>query len=388
MTAVDFTLTGVVAGGDALAREASGRVVFVRGGLPGEQVRATIVEQKKDFARADLLEVVTPSPFRISLPCAHARAGCGGCGWMHSSVAGQRSMKQAIVVDALRRTGGIAEPVVALGPELPSQGFRTSLRMVVTGDRLAFRQARSHQTVIIDECMVAHPLLHEIIAEGRFPKADEVSLRVGVSSGERTALIDPRPVLRGGFLPAGVGTGPRAMVHEVVAGRTFQITASSFFQTRTDGAEALVAAVANAAGSLAGKTFVDAYGGVGLFASTLGADASVTSIEESPSSSLDARVNLADRNATLVCSSVERWQPTAADVVIADPSRKGLGAAAVGVLARCNADRLVLVSCDPVAMARDAKLLAAKGYSLSLATMIDLFPHTPHVEVVARFDKR
>jgi 23S rRNA (uracil1939-C5)-methyltransferase len=388
VTTGDFTLTGVVAGGDAIAREASGRVVFVRGGLPGEQVRAKIVEQKKDFARAELVEVVTASPHRTSLPCAHARSGCGGCGWMHSSVEGQREMKLQIVMDALRRTGGVAEPHVAMGPILPSEGFRTSLRMVVTGDRLAFRKARSHDTVVIDDCLVAHPLLQEIIAEGRFPKADEVSLRVGVSSGERTVLIDPRPIYRDGFLPAGVASGPRAMVHEEVAGRTFQITATSFFQTRTDGAAALVDVVGEAAGPLAGKTFIDAYGGVGLFASALGADASVTSIEESPSSSLDARANLADRDATLVCSSIERWQPTPADVVIADPSRKGLGAAAIDVLARCAAERFVLVSCDPVAMARDTKLLATRGYALASATMVDLFPHTPHVEVVARFDRR
>ena len=388
MTTVDFTLTGVVAGGDAIARETTGRVVFVRGGLPGEQVRAKIVEQKKDFARAEVVEVVTASPHRTSLPCAHARAGCGGCGWMHSSVEGQREMKQQIVLDALRRTGGVAEPVVGMGPTLPSEGFRTSLRMVVTGDRLAFRKARSHDTVVIDDCMVAHPLLQEIVSEGRFPKADEVSLRVGVASGERTVLVDPRPIFRDGFLPPGVASGPKAMVHEEVGGRTFQITSTSFFQTRTDGASALVDAVSEAAGSLAGKSFIDAYGGVGLFASALGADASVISVEESPSSSLDARANLADRDATLVCSSIERWQPLPADVVIADPSRRGLGAAAVDVLSRCNAERLVLVSCDPVSMARDTKLLAVRGYALATATMIDLFPHTPHVEVVARFDRR
>jgi 23S rRNA (uracil1939-C5)-methyltransferase len=388
VTTVDFTLTGVVAGGDAIAREASGRVVFVRGGLPGEQVRAKIVEQKKDFARADLVEVVTASPHRTALPCAHARSGCGGCGWMHSSVDGQREMKLQIVMDALRRTGGVAEPHVEMGPALPSEGFRTSLRMVVAGDRLAFRKARSHDTVVIDDCLVAHPLLQEIIAEGRFPKADEVSLRVGVASGERTVLIDPRPIYRAGSLPAGVASGPKAVVHEEVAGRTFQITATSFFQTRTDGAAALVNVVGEAAGPLAGKTFIDAYGGVGLFASALGADASVTSIEESPSSSLDSRANLADRDAITVCSSIERWQPTPADVVIADPSRKGLGAAAVDALTRCDAERFVLVSCDPVAMARDTKLLAARGYTLVSATMVDLFPHTPHVEVVARFDRR
>lgn len=388
MTTVDLDLSAIVAGGDALAREESGRVVFVRGGLPGDKVRAHIVEQKKDFARAEVVEILQPAPHRVPVACVHARAGCGGCGWMHSSVDGQREMKRAVVLDALRRTGGIGEPEVSFGPSLPTQGYRTSMRMVVTGDRLALRQARSHQTTIIDHCLVAHPLLGEIISDGRFPGMDEVTLRVGVASGERSVLILPGITGRRAILPAGVKSGPRSIVHETVAGRSFQITATSFFQTRTDGAEALVQAVSAAAGPLAGKSFIDAYGGVGLFASTLGGESSVVTIEENPSSSMDARANLADRDAVLVCSPIERWSATPADVVIADPSRKGLGPAAVDILTRTKADRLVLVSCDPVAMARDAKLLAGKGYDLIESTLIDLFPHTPHIEVVSRFDRR
>ncbi len=388
MTTVDLDLSRIVAGGDALAREESGRVVFVRGGLPGEKVRARMVEQKKDFGRAEVVEILQPSPHRVPVVCAHGRAGCGGCGWMHSSVAGQLEMKRAVVLDALRRTGGISEPVVTFGPELPASGFRTSMRMVVTGDRLALRQARSHQTTVIDHCLVAHPLLGEIISNGRFPGMDEVSLRVGVASGERSVMISPGITARQAMLPAGVRSGPRSIVHETVAGRSFQITATSFFQTRTDGADALVQAVSAATGPLAGKTFIDAYGGVGLFASTLGADSSVVTIEENPSSSMDARVNLAGRDATMVCSSIERWSAVPADMVIADPSRKGLGSAAVDILTRTKAERLVLVSCDPVAMARDAKLLAGKGYDLVESSLIDLFPHTPHIEVVSRFDRR
>lgn len=388
MTTAEIQLTGVVAGGDALGREASGRVVFVRGGLPGELVRVRVVEQKKDFARADVVEVLTPSPHRVAMPCPHARAGCGGCGWMHASVGGQRDMKRAIVVDALRRTGGLPDAVVALGPELPALGFRTSLRMVVTGDRLAFRQVRSHDTVVIDACLVAHPGLADIIADGRFPGASEVSLRIGPASGERSVLVEPGIRAAKLMLPRDVRVGPRAIVHETVAGRTFQVSAASFFQTRTDGAEALVAAVAAAAGPLTGKIVVDAYGGVGLFASVLGEGASVISIEQDPSSSMDARVNLADRDAVVVSSSVERWKPTPADVVIADPSRRGLGAEAAAVLASCGAERIVLVSCDPVAMARDAKLLAARGYDFVNATLIDLFPQTPHIEAIAHFTRR
>jgi 23S rRNA (uracil1939-C5)-methyltransferase len=175
------------------------------------------------------------------------------------------------------------------------------------------------------------------------------------------------------------------MLHEVVAGARFRVSARSFFQTRTDGAAALVAAVTAAADGAEGP-MVDAYAGVGLFAATVGAGREVTAVEQSPSSVADARHNLPA--ATVVGSAVERWRPHPAGLVVADPARRGLGPEAVAVLAATGAARLVLVSCDPVSLARDARLLAAAGYEHGGSTVVDLFPHTPHVEVVTRFDRR
>ena len=99
-------------------------------------------------------------------------------------------------------------------------------------------------------------------------------------------------------------------------------------------------------------------------------------------------VNLAGRRARIVCSQVEQWKPRRADLVIADPSRSGLGRAAVAVLAATQAARMVLVSCDPVSLARDAGLLRELGYDHSRSTVYDLFPQTHHVEVVTTFDRR
>ncbi|MGE0136441.1 MAG: class I SAM-dependent RNA methyltransferase, partial [Ilumatobacteraceae bacterium] len=110
-------------------------------------------------------------------------------------------------------------------------------------------------------------------------------------------------------------------------------------------------------------------------------------VEGSPWACADARANLADRSAEVVESAMEEWTPTTADVVVADPSRRGLGAAAVDRLAATNAETIVLVSCDPVALARDATLLAPR-YELASATVVDLFPQTHHVEVVSRFERR
>jgi 23S rRNA (uracil1939-C5)-methyltransferase len=130
---------------------------------------------------------------------------------------------------------------------------------------------------------------------------------------------------------------------------------------------------------------LDAYGGIGLFAATLGAQRSIV-VESSASSCADAIANLGDR-ATVHHTTFERWVPQLVDLAVVDPARAGLGREATDVLVATGAARVVLVSCDPVSLARDTTLLAAHGYRHAGSTVLDLFPHTPHVEVVTRFDR-
>jgi 23S rRNA (uracil1939-C5)-methyltransferase len=150
-----------------------------------------------------------------------------------------------------------------------------------------------------------------------------------------------------------------------------------------------VDAVARAAGppsSWHNGPVVDAYGGVGLFAATIvPRDRHVVVIEMNPSSCSDARENLAGRDAEIVEGRVEDWAPQPACIVIADPARDGLRARAVEVLTSCEPDVFVLVSCDPASLGRDAKLLASSGFRLDYSEVLDVFPHTHHVEVVSRF---
>jgi len=179
-------------------------------------------------------------------------------------------------------------------------------------------------------------------------------------------------------------------LHEEVAGRRWRISASSFFQTRPAGAEDLAAAVASgaAAGPLPPDARVtDLYGGVGLLAGAvadrLGGDARVQLVEANRGAVADARVNLADvPGARVVRADVRRWHPGRADVVVADPSRHGLGAPVVERIAATGAATVVLVSCDPGALGRDAGDLVRSGYALGGIRLVDMFPHTPHVEVV------
>jgi 23S rRNA (uracil1939-C5)-methyltransferase len=167
------------------------------------------------------------------------------------------------------------------------------------------------------------------------------------------------------------------------------VSAESFFQSSPQAAQALVDATKRALGESStwgDGAVVDAYCGVGLFAATVfPRDRHVIAIEANPSACTDARINLAERDVEVVQSPVEEWSPQPAAVVVADPARDGLRAGGVDVLTATNAQVIVLISCDPASLGRDARLLIAKGYRLEYSEVLDLFPHTHHVEVVSRF---
>jgi 23S rRNA (uracil1939-C5)-methyltransferase len=420
----DVAITGVAAGGEGVGRLGDGRVVFVRGALPGEQVRVTVAEERKRFARGALVEVVQAAPERVAPPCPQVEAGCGGCDWQHVAPLAQPELKARIVTDALRRIGRVEPPEPELGPDLPVKGWRTTVRAVVDdAGRAGFRLHHAHEPLAVGEggCLVAHPLVDEILRDGVFPPpVREVTIRAGAATGERLVLCTPTvgdsrvpgaavPDGRGepnaaagdGAAAAGVivvgadelAAGHRAWIHEVVAGRRWRISAESFFQARPDGAEALVDAVAAALGDAVapGASVADLYSGVGLFAGVLGERTvgRVVAVESSRSAVADARINLADLDgARIVRSDVRRWHPSAADVVVADPSRHGLGAEVVPRIGATGATALALVSCDPGALGRDAGLLAAGDWELRSARLVDLFSHTSHVEVVTGWIRR
>lgn len=371
----------MVAGGDAIGRDADGRVMFIAGALPGERVEVEIVETHRDFQRARAVNVVEASPLRVRPPCPELTRGCGGCQWQHIDVEGQRALKAQIVTDALRRQARINDVEPQPTVVLDSDGYRTTVRAAVVGGRAGYRQLASHDTTAVDSCMVAHPLIEDLLTRGHYGDAAEVLLRCGARTGERMAATTPTDI----SIDV-AGDVARDYVHEEVGGRRWRVSADSFFQGRPDGADALVALVVDAAAGRAGHA-VDLYSGVGLFAGVL-ADRGwrVTAVEGEVSAIGDARANLVGADCTIMHADVAKWTPAPADLVVADPSRAGLRRAGVDVVVATGARRVVLVSCDAAALGRDAGLLISAGYTLTALTPVDMFPHTFHVEVVSVFD--
>jgi len=388
----------LVAGGDALGHLADGRVVFVPGALPGELVDVQITQAKKDFARGTVASIIEPSEHRVVPPCEHVARGCGGCSWQHLDVAQHMEAKVAIVREALRRNGKIETLEVVAGGFVPPTASRTTLRMAVTPDgRLGFRRGGSHDVIDTPTCLVAHPLLNDFIGDVRVTGATEATLRCAVATGEVGIWLhdEDGEDVHGATvtgLPSHVVVGRKEMLHEVVQGVSLQVSMASFFQASQVAAELLVSAVNDAAGdaALSGEfgPIIDAYGGVGLFTATLvDTDIPVVLVESNPSACSDARSNLHDHDVSIEQIAVEQWRVQDAGLVIADPARNGLGAMGVNAIVATEAKRIVLVSCDAVAGARDIRLLIDAGYACEGVTVLDLFPNTPHVEVVSSFTR-
>jgi len=390
----------LVAGGDAMGRADDGRVVFVTGALPGELVEVDVAETKKDFSRGRVQQVLEASGDRIRPVCLHRLAGCGGCGWMHLEPTAQLRAKADIVRESLRRVGRLDEShiaqIVAVGGAVDPFGYRTTIRVVGGPDgTLGYREERSAQMVPINSCPIAESSLSRLLRQIELDPGAEVTLRVSVATGAITAIWskEHHKGIRG--LPAHVHIGERGWLSERIAGHDLRVSAGSFFQSGAQGAELLVDAVTRSAPELAtARHAVDAYGGVGLFAvTTLASSGHVTVVESSKSACFDAKHNLAERSggagaATITRSEVGRWRAPAdrpIDAVVADPARSGLGKPGVAALTAGRPPVLVLVSCDPVSLARDVTLMGANGYRAESVEVLDLFPNTPHVETVTRF---
>jgi 23S rRNA (uracil1939-C5)-methyltransferase len=407
MEAFTLQLTTITHGDAALGRH-EGRAVFVPYALPGETVRAEIVEDKGRYANARLVEVLEPSPDRVEPPCPYFGAdGCGGCQWQHADYQAQLRFKAEIVADQLARIGKIADPTVRPAiPDPSGWAYRNHAQFhPAPGGALGFQAAASNRTVAIDECPILHPLLADLYAtldlelEGLL----RLSLRAGTQTGDRMLVFemnDDLPPSLESDLPVScvllLSDGQHVNligsnhIAEVVAGRAYRISAPSFFQVNTPQAEQLVQLVTGYLDLKGSEVVLDAYCGVGLFTARLAERVGlVVGIELAPAAVEDLLENTAEfDNVDVIEGPVEAVLPDldmAFDAAVVDPPRAGLDRLALDALVEHRPARLAYVSCDPATLARDAGRLTAAGYRLVEVQPVDLFPQTYHVESVALF---
>lgn len=411
--AVELTLHGLTHGGEAVGRLPGGKVCFVAYAIPGERVRVEVVEDHPRWSRGRLLEVLEASPDRAAPPCPYFGPGrCGGCALQHVTPQRQAAMKRRVVVEQLERIGKIDHPPVTDTVVVGSTGYRNTARFAVDpGGRLGFRGAGSHEVVPIDRCLLLHPTAQAVRDEAGddWKGVEEVAVRAGLAGDGSALVVHPGagalPALPPGATPVALvdtagNTHPlrgEPTLTERVTGFDYRISAGSFFQPSTAGAEALVGLVRDAAAVGPGDAVADLYAGVGLFARPLAADgATVVAVEGNPHACEDARANLSGTTASVVHATVEKaldllagdpGDDPAFDVVVLDPPRRGAGRDVCGRVANLRPRTIVYVSCDPAALARDARILTDAGYPLTRAVPVDQFAQTAHVEVVATFGR-
>lgn len=407
MTPITIRLDNMAHGGEAMGRY-EGQPILVPLGIPGELVRVVVDEKRRRFWRGHITEVLEPSPERVRPPRS-AFGVCGGCQWQHLDYAAQLRWKRRIVVDQLRRLGGQGEAQLetlvheVLGMDEP-WAYRNHIQLVADEDgRLGFQALHSHHVVALDACWITHPMIDDLWGaldiEGW--RADGVTLRAGVETGEGLVVLEGDD----DDLPEVTIDAPVACIvrtragrtevlsggdhyHERLGGRTFRVSAASFFQVNTSQAEQLVEVVRGYLSLTENETLLGVYCGVGTFALTVGSDAGrVVAVEEAPSAVTDARANLApDEAVTLLEGRAEDVLPALdlrADAVVVDPPRAGCAPEVLQAMADSGASRIVYVSCDVATLARDVARLGELGYALRAVQPVDMFPQTSHVECVA-----
>jgi len=425
---IELELTGIAHGGEALGHLAGAgpgpaKVVFVPYAIPGERVRAELVEVKERWARARLIEVLRADPDRVEPPCPYFGPGlCGGCHWQHIAYPRQAELKQEIVRDQLVRLAHLPDPPVAdilvladpaapgETPEILTYNYRNRMRFGVTADgHLGLRRASGQDILAVDECLLLHEQLDALHAslDLAWPALAGLTLRAGVNTGQAMIVLHAgagdEPELELDVPAACVLQSARGLkpligdpwIEEAIADRRYRISAESVFPVNTAGAEARAEIVAAYLAPRPDDVVLDLYSGVGLLALTLADSAAqVIGVEASPAACEDFAANAAARTSiTLHEGPVEQVLPAISseaerlDLAVLTPPRTGAGPEVIRLLAGFAPRRIVHVSLDPAMLARDALHLVAAGYRLLEVQPLDSQPQTAHVETIACWEK-
>lgn len=403
----DIQLEKLTYGGEAMGRLPDHRAVFVPFGLPGERVRVRLTEEKKNFARGEIVEMLKSSPSRIAAKCKHF-GKCGGCHYQHLPYEKQLQAKRDILIDQLRRIGKIEDPPVKPMVACPNPwNYRNHVQFSLDQDgRLGFQTPHSNKVVPIEECHLPEPSINELWPQLEFePETDleRVSLRLGADDDLMLVLESDSPEPPELEIKAGISVAHMYEENTVVMagsdhilmrvlGREFKVSAASFFQVNTVMAGKMVEYLMTNLPITQSTTLLDVYCGVGLFSAFLAPKCGrVIGIESSESACEDFAVNLDEfDNVELYEDEAEAVIPyleAKPDIVLVDPPRAGLDKAVVDGILKLNPRLIAYVSCDPSTLARDAARLVNGGYKLREVTPFDLFPQTYHIESICLFER-
>jgi 23S rRNA (uracil1939-C5)-methyltransferase len=453
---VELKITGIAFGGRGVARH-NGLAVFVDQAIPGDRGRVRITRKKRNYAEARLMELMEPSPDRIQAPCIYSGT-CGGCKWQFLIYNRQLEYKRQHVIESLERIGALqgitVKPTIASPEEFAYRNkmeFSCSDREWLMPEEMEKNTDAGfaiglhvpgtfYKVLDIRSCLLQPKLGNSILADVRTyikqSSAPVYGLRthIGfwrflmlrysvahnqwmvniVTADEDRTQLQPLADLLMDKYPeivsvmnnitarkAAITNGEYeiclrgdSVITDKIGSFEFEISANSFFQTNSRGAEQLYDVVEQFAGLKGDETVMDLYSGTGAIAIYLSKAArEVTGIDISSSSIADA-VNNCRRNRISNCRFIQGdinvclSQPgNPPDVMIIDPPRAGMHKKVVKQVLEMRPGRIVYVSCNPATLARDLAMLQDR-YRVFEVQPVDMFPHTFHVETVARLALR
>jgi len=382
----ELRLTSMGDLGDSIADFEDG-TIQVFGGIVGELVRARIYRYKrrrKEMVSGMVSDVIDPSPHRVASPCSYF-GFCSGCQWQHISYEHQLTLKRDIVRNAFNDYPSLSDVVISnTHPAPTSFNYRNHARFTVRfGGQLGFSNRITRRFVRIDECMLMDPKINEFLSQLQEEASEttNLSVRVGINTGEY--LIQPKlsnPNLN-------FDTGQKWYTENML-NREFRVASPSFFQVNTKQAEFMINLVGDRLNLNGEEILVDAYAGVGVFASLLSDRVRrVIAIEESQAAVKDALFGLDDLKNIYYkegkTEEVLKELEDQIDVIILDPPRTGCHPNAIDSVIASKANKIAYVSCDPPSLARDLNMLVDGGYTVENVSPIDMFPQTYHTECVA-----
>lgn len=409
MDTIDIDLTDIAHGGTSVGHH-DGRAVFARFGLPGERVQVKVTKEKAKLIQGDVVAVIgDPSPHRVEHPWpTGGPLGVGGAELGHVAFGYQSQWKTHVLQATIRRIGGeeftnhleeqgISPVVESFAEDARNDGWhsRTRIEFVVgeNGAPAMYREGTHELIELKDQPLGVEEIEDLDLFSGAWRKfwAPGDRIRAIVPSGSDPVVVVGKQV----FAFPGIEAEPYIR-EDVVVGRnlySYRVHATGFWQVHRSAGSQIVSMVMNGARPQPGENIVELYSGSGLLTQPLalavGSTGSVRAFESARLAVEDARANLRDmpwakaRTSNVDAKLVE-WEP--GDVVVADPPRSGLGLDVARALAGGPARRIVLVSCDPAAMARDVAAMVSAGRKVTSMTSIDMFPNTHHFEVVTALD--
>lgn len=398
MVELELEITDFGHGGVGIARH-NDKVVFVRGALPGERVLARVTKDLAKRTEAVVTSVLDASEYRVEVPWPQGAAGVtGGADLAHASLDYQRELKAAVLEGAIRRVGGeeltdhlaqqgITVVVAAVGH---GDGWHTRTRFDVVKQKYGFGMYVEGSNDVVG--ITAMPMAVRDLEEFAFENDWDETFRVGdrvrfvaPSRGENVAVAD-------GVAWSAPGTRADDDVLESVSSGDdmfdYDVAADGFWQVHYRAPRTLLTAGLDGAQIVPGDVVLELFSGAGLFTAPLakatGESGEVTAFEGDKKAVSYARRNLEQFPwARTFSRRIDaRMDLGGADVIVADPPRKGLGIELAQSIAGSQARQIVLVSCDPASAARDVAAMVRSGRTVTSMQAFDIFPHTHHMEIV------